>query len=271
MKRFVFLSDTHGSHTEVKVPDGDFLIHTGDFTNHGDLREITGFMAWLVQHPHKNKIIIAGNHDRLFHLDPLLARSLVRGGVTYLEDELCFIDGFSFYGCPWHPKFSAGWVFGLPRKSLKLLEKYRKIPHCVNILLTHSAPHSILDTTEWSSTGIGCELLLQEVVQRIEPQVHAFGHCHGSYGVKDAYKIRFVNSSLVDDSLILSRDPIVLDLEPKEYYNGYSKPDEEGDPAPEGGLRASPGGSVRADTTRSGAEGSSAVSDSNDHRPQEGV
>ena len=33
--RLVFLSDTHFTHSQLTVPDGDVLIHTGDFTHRG--------------------------------------------------------------------------------------------------------------------------------------------------------------------------------------------------------------------------------------------
>lgn len=38
--RCVILSDSHGLHRSVRVPDGDILIHCGDLTGHGTLREL---------------------------------------------------------------------------------------------------------------------------------------------------------------------------------------------------------------------------------------
>lgn len=39
--RFVVLSDTHMSHDNIKeIPDGDFLLHCGDFTNYGTICNI---------------------------------------------------------------------------------------------------------------------------------------------------------------------------------------------------------------------------------------
>lgn len=61
--RIVCISDTHGLHDEVKVPDGDILIHAGDHCNHGRQSEVRRFDAWMAKQPHKHKIFIAGNHD----------------------------------------------------------------------------------------------------------------------------------------------------------------------------------------------------------------
>ena len=34
--RIVCISDTHGKHAKVRLPDGDVLIHAGDFMTYGD-------------------------------------------------------------------------------------------------------------------------------------------------------------------------------------------------------------------------------------------
>ena len=48
--RLVLLSDTHTHHSELDVPDGDILIHAGDYalarTSAGRLREKQDFDEW---------------------------------------------------------------------------------------------------------------------------------------------------------------------------------------------------------------------------------
>jgi 3',5'-cyclic AMP phosphodiesterase CpdA len=48
------------------LPEGDVLIHAGDFTMRGRPKAIRKFNAWLGRQPHKHKIVIAGNHDITF-------------------------------------------------------------------------------------------------------------------------------------------------------------------------------------------------------------
>lgn len=45
--RFVCISDTHEKLEEIApmIPDGDVLIHAGDFTNYGDIGEVIKFNA----------------------------------------------------------------------------------------------------------------------------------------------------------------------------------------------------------------------------------
>jgi predicted phosphodiesterase len=70
--RIICISDTHGQHAGLRVPDGDILIHAGDFMTYGNApREIIDFNTWLGRQPHTNKIVIAGNYDRLFESHPI--------------------------------------------------------------------------------------------------------------------------------------------------------------------------------------------------------
>lgn len=52
--RIVCLSDTHGRHRKVAVPDGDLLILAGDLTAHGKPAEVEEFDRWLGGLPHRH-------------------------------------------------------------------------------------------------------------------------------------------------------------------------------------------------------------------------
>ena len=58
------------------IPDGDVLLHTGDFTYKkskglNQMEQVIQFNDWLGTLPHKHKIVIAGNHE--FSFDSRLA------------------------------------------------------------------------------------------------------------------------------------------------------------------------------------------------------
>ncbi|EED14291.1 phosphoric ester hydrolase, putative [Talaromyces stipitatus ATCC 10500] len=63
--RVVCISDTHTLEWH-DIPDGDLLIHAGDLSNDGSVREIQATVNWLKTLPHRHKIVIAGNHDSYF-------------------------------------------------------------------------------------------------------------------------------------------------------------------------------------------------------------
>jgi predicted phosphohydrolase len=103
--KVVCISDTHGTHDRIRVPEGDILIHAGDFMTSGNrTREIVSFNEWLGSQPHRHKIVIAGNHDLLFESRADLARPLLTAAV-YLENSEVEIDGLRIWGSPVTPRF----------------------------------------------------------------------------------------------------------------------------------------------------------------------
>ncbi len=60
----MLISDTHGYEDKMSsIPNGDLLIHSGDFTKYGTLPEIHKFKTWFNSFPHPHKIFVAGNHE----------------------------------------------------------------------------------------------------------------------------------------------------------------------------------------------------------------
>jgi hypothetical protein len=41
--KIVCISDTHGDHRKLEMPEGDILIHAGDYTNHGKRQHVVDF------------------------------------------------------------------------------------------------------------------------------------------------------------------------------------------------------------------------------------
>lgn len=206
--RIVFLSDTHNRLGDISVPDGDLLIHSGDFTMGGKPEEVELFNADLEKLNHTHKIVIAGNHEFMFELQPMYARRLL-SAATYLQDDFVIVDGLKIYGSPWQPAFH-NWAFNLPRNSPSLCKIWDKIPNDTDILVTHTPPYGILDKTK-SNMSVGCEVLRQRL-RDIKPRIHCFGHIHPAYGQRRLMGITFVNAALVDEKYQPANSPIVIDL-----------------------------------------------------------
>lgn len=205
--RVVCLSDTHGKHGLLDVPDGDLLIHCGDMTKHGTAAEVGEFNDWLGTLPHRWKVLVAGNHDEAFQYEPERARALVTNAV-YLQDSETTAGGFRIWGSPWQPAFN-DWFFNLPRGA-PLKEKWDLIPQGIDILVTHGPPHGILDEVS-SGLRVGCEDLLA-AVRRVRPRLHVFGHIHSSPGKVVREGIVFGNAAICDDSYRAARKPLLLKL-----------------------------------------------------------
>ncbi len=204
--RIVCLSDTHNLHAELDVPDGDVLLHAGDFTGHGSEAEVAAFGEFLADLPHAEKVIVAGNHDFLFESDGARAKELL-GDVTYLQDASASVCGLTIWGSPWQPWFH-DWAFNLPRGAA-LAEKWRLVPESIDILVTHGPPEGILDQTD-HGPRVGCEAL-REALARIRPRLHLFGHIHEDYGSAQGDSTLSVNACNCDRRYRLVNLPVVID------------------------------------------------------------
>lgn len=208
--KLTFISDTHDKHNSVKVEPTDFLFHTGDATTKGTLTQVKSFLSWFEKQPAKYKIYVAGNHDWLFQKDPQAAKMLLseHPDVIYLQDASITLEGLRIYGSPWQPWFY-DWAFNANSDKLFLL--WEKIPGNTDILLTHGPPHDILDLTK-RNDKVGCEILRQNVLNRVKPRIHAFGHIHESRGTLKVGDTTFVNSSCLDERYSFKNEPIVMEI-----------------------------------------------------------
>jgi Icc-related predicted phosphoesterase len=191
----VAISDTHGFHDAVDIPDGDILIHAGDLTRHGEMRDVKEFNDFLGGLPHPVKIVIAGNHDFCFESDPETCRSHLNNAI-YLQDQAVTVRGIRFYGSPWQPWFY-DWAFNLQRGP-EIRAKWELIPEDTDVLITHGPPFGHGDRTI-QGERVGCQDLL-EVIERIKPDVHFFGHIHEGYGLTRNESTNFINASICGPS-----------------------------------------------------------------------
>ena len=229
--RIVIISDTHELHDEVRLPDGDVLICSGDVSRNGKVQAIAGFVSWFAAQSHPFKILIAGNHDFLFERDRVRASHVLPADIIYLEDSGRELDLDGHTNSPWPsgPNGSSGknrssvlklwgspvtpwffdWAFNRQR-GLEIRRHWDLIPSDVDILVTHGPPYGILDENS-SGEHTGCEELLA-AVNRIKPKLHVFGHIHEGYGREQRGGITFVNGCQVDERYRLVNEPQVVTL-----------------------------------------------------------
>jgi Icc-related predicted phosphoesterase len=209
MTRIVCLSDTHNRQGTFDVPDGDVLIHAGDLTGRGTLPEVHAAIAWLEGMPHRDKIVISGNHDFLFERENALARSLMTK-LTYLEDSEVTVQGLRIWGSPWQPWFH-DWAFNLPR-GRPLREKWEQIPEGLDVLVTHGPPMGMLGLA-FTGEDVGDEELRDRLAAMAEPpRLHVFGHIHEGYGVVRTPGTTYVNASICDVGYRAVNPAVVIEL-----------------------------------------------------------
>lgn len=204
--RFVVISDTHGrTGSDFVLPEGDILIHCGDFSMKGSPDEIRSFIASLSHWHFRHKIVIAGNHEYSFdadfcrtahkhdlHYSEGLKRELARY-CTYLEDSGVELYGYRLWGTPWVPRHNKT-AFSLPEGSPVLRAKRDLIPSHTDILITHGPVYGFNDLTADNKSS-GC-LLLLETLQRVRPLIHLCGHIHEAHGTAETRYCPSVNASI---------------------------------------------------------------------------
>lgn len=208
--KIVIISDSHGKHKQLALPDADMIIHCGDMTTRGYEYEIQNFMKWYSSlNQYSYKICCAGNHDWLYETNSMLAKSLVPENVVYLEDSSVEIEGIKFYGTPVQ-KIFYNWAFNRPESTL--IKHWQAIPDDTDVLITHSPPYMIGDYVPRSMQHEGSPSLYEEITKRIKPKLSVFGHIHAGYGVYNIDEITFINASNLDEDYNCVNAPILIEI-----------------------------------------------------------
>ena len=204
--RLVCLADTHNLHHEVPIPDGDVLIHAGDFTDAGTRNETNNFLRWMDSQPHKHKIIVPGNHDFFFEKQEQIAT--IPESITLLIDKGIEIEGKKFWGSPVTPG-SGNWAFKRDFGA-EIARNWSLIPQDTDVLITHTPPYGIMDQIE-SGLRLGCEELAK-ILKIVEPELHLFGHIHYSSGFLKRQKTQFHNLAIMDERHRIMHLPTIINL-----------------------------------------------------------
>jgi predicted phosphodiesterase len=218
------ISDTHELHHNVKVPEGDILIHCGDWTNRGEAPAFDRFLTWFAGQPHKHKVFIAGNHEltlegdsRESALNVIKEYTNKHSNLHFLENSSINIEGLNFYGTPTTPYYF-GWAFNFQRGK-DIAAEWKKIPDNVNVLITHGPSYGILDLVENSVANIGrdlhqgCQDLADRISNLKELKLHCCGHLHTDGGKKvEVNNIIYVNAAICTERYQPINNPVVVDL-----------------------------------------------------------
>jgi len=209
--KIVFISDTHGDHKEIKnIPACDVIVHAGDISALGSQQTIEYFLEWFSSlEQAKNKIFVAGNHDWLFQRNPPLAKSIIPSNVIYLQDSGCEIDGVKFWGTPVQLPFF-NWAFNIPADEI--IKYWDMIPADTDVLITHSPPKGIMDISRRGREHTGSQSLYDQIVTRIKPKIHCFGHIHEGYGIQVVEDITFINASNLNEDYAVANPPILIEI-----------------------------------------------------------
>ena len=228
--KFVCISDTHNQHENLVFDgtEGDILVHTGDFSNFGNLLNVKNFISWFQEQPFPIKILIAGNHDVSLDKDLMKDHKAINevidtyvrqnSNLIYLDESGYDIDGIKIWGSAYTPGGSKQWAFQYFSNE-EAESRWSKIPEDTDVLLTHGPPFGILD--KYNGENLGCPVLFKHVMERVAPVFHCFGHVHNTHGFEKCGLTTFINSAMVLDDWA-GKPPIVFEIEKDKYTKQLS-------------------------------------------------
>jgi len=214
----VMISDTSGFHKKIDLPEGDLLIHAGDFTSLGNSKEVESFLTWLRKVSRKytyGSVFIAGDKDKSFdpnyaHLyddSPIdgekpqwLKKMLAKYadptyGIRYLENSSVTVKGLKIWGSPITSTNPEDMAAFCRQRGEDIRQVWNTIPPDTDIVVTHGPAKGTLDVREFSHENLGCEDL-KKVISAISPKLFVFGHIHEGYGMTKKLSTIHVNASV---------------------------------------------------------------------------
>jgi len=204
--KIICISDTHNQHLNLDIPEGDVIIHAGDFTENGTKAETFNFLGWFSELPHKHKILIAGNHDFYLEKNSAHTDAIIPNKINYLMDSGIRIENVNFWGSPFTPG-DGHWAFNKTRGS-QISHHWNIIPQNTDFLITHGPPFGILDELD-NKHHIGCEKLAKRI-RNLKLKHHLFGHVHNDYGIVRTKTIVFINSASLDEKYRSINAPLII-------------------------------------------------------------
>jgi len=196
-------SDWHGmkpkDDARKAIENCDLLLLAGDvFEPSYHNEKLCNYFKTLIKNG-KRVVITPGNHDfGIFYGNNLgqlaryptcqtFSKEWLKNelGVDCLIDEDIYVEGIRIYGFPWTPMF-CDWAFNADENS-ELIEKTKKIPYSVDILISHGPPldeEGNIDSCcprlyDGQPDHLGSKCLTEEIIKK-SPRLMFCGHIHSA-------------------------------------------------------------------------------------------
>ena len=193
--RVVCLGETYGDYT--KLPIGDILIHTGNFTESNDMYDVYEFSKYLCNAPSKYKVIIPGECEN--HTTKQLLRAISPPTNIFLDGESSQILNIKIG--------TAG------KMDPDSIIEHNPFTTVSDIIISHIPPFNILDRDE-IGFSYGSKLLADNLAE-YPPRVCIFAGVAAGHGARYKHGTLFINCGIygyLNDEKIKYGVPLVFDI-----------------------------------------------------------
>ena len=230
MKKIFAISDLHGQLDNLDPSGNDIVVIAGDFAPlkrldkygiHDQCKWInTIFYKFTSKYPEIDFVITPGNHDlaldilKTFPYKDISLKTRFSENVHLLLDQEIEIKGLKIYGTPWVPIINYMWAF--EADHIKLVEKFKKIPEKLDILITHAPPripNEQIDFSIQTNYGpFGSSELTNAILEK-QPKNVFCGHIHsGKHGKIEFNGSNLYNVSRLNEDYCISYEPTIIEL-----------------------------------------------------------
>lgn len=220
-------SDTHFPVKPEMFKGADVLVVAGDLMMRGDASEGYPALDAIAALPHQYKIIVGGNHDRMF--DPASKYAVPPDQIEDTYPTIIFLGypfrrrwvylfGRKFVGLPFVTNLP-NWAFNRDELDIKsnLLGDAG-----ADVLITHSPPMFHRDGGEIGQAwGVAAYL---DTLYTVPPFVWICGHIHESYGHTTVLGVDLYNVAMCDEHYNVINKPVIIQMmHGKENTNGKTE------------------------------------------------
>ncbi len=217
------VADLHGNLPEMKSASLVFIggdIFPGELDKNPDAQGAwfsDVFLPWVDKIACRRVVMVAGNHDHWIeaHNEELLKEFAPSAGkkLVYLCDSGFEFYGIKMYGTPWVPTPFVNKAFSSDDSEF-LREKYSRIPHNLDILITHTVPYdcNYIGFSDRDMRDLGSKELREAVASRnvrflIGGHIHETRErvAHMDFGPRHT---EMVNAACCNNQKQLIRQPI---------------------------------------------------------------
>lgn len=202
--RIIHVSDTHSYFPAL--PDGDIVIHSGDFFPDGRDRilekKIPYQTNWLRAKAETIKewvgdrpfLFCQGNHDYI-DIQPVLVEYGVR--ALDLTNRVVKIEGLTLYGFPFVPLYKGNWNNEKTAQEMNdeiryMLDRIKDSGSSLDILVAHCPPYGVLDFTKHETRIGNSQLTNCLTYSQFDPMPKHLlcGHVHEDTGYAEVFGIK---------------------------------------------------------------------------------